>query len=160
MTFYQEYDAKARKLRDSVMVKAWIAAFQTNKRKTHKDCHRCGYPHSPGLLCGCGAVFGQLKIGRNWYFIDYSNVVFFHDFMLALGKGWGFHWRDETFFKRGEDGVVEVHYFEQYNNSPQEKAWRIPPNEWASIVASVSATGETGESYREALKFHTGDYRR
>ena len=156
MNIYQEYDAKARKLRDSVMVKAWIAAFQTDKWKTHKDCHRCGYPHAPNLLCGGGAAFGQLKIGRDWYSIDYSNVVFFHDFMLGLGKGWGFHWRDETYFKRGGDGAVEVHYFEQFNNSPQEKTWRIPPNEWASIVASVSATGETSESYREALKFHAG----
>ena len=54
MNIYQEYDAKARKLRDSVMVKAWIAAFQTDKWKTHKDCHRGGYPHAPNLLCGGG----------------------------------------------------------------------------------------------------------
>lgn len=33
---------------------------------------------------------------------------------------------------------------------------RIPPSEWASIVASVSATGETSESYQKALNYHAG----
>lgn len=74
--------------------------------------------------------------------------------MMKLGQDWGFHWRNHTFFKRDDEGCVEVRFIEQYNNSPQIKTWRIPPAEWASIVASVSGTGETSESYREALKFH------
>ncbi len=154
---WQEYEGRARELRNSPMVKAWIAAYQTDKWSTHKDCFKCGYPHSPHTMCGMGSSFGRLKIGRDWYSVDFSNVVFFHDFRLRLGEGCGFHWRDDTFFKRTDDGTVEVNYFEQFNNTPQDKVWRIPPNEWASIVASVSGTGETSESYREALKFHAGN---
>lgn len=154
MQILQDYNERARKLRDSPMVKAWITAYQTDKWSTHKDCHRCGYPHSPHVLCGMGASFGTLWLGRDHYSVDFSNVVFFHDFMLKISEGRGFHWRDETFFTRTGDGSVEVHYLEQYNNTPQQKMWRIPPNAWASIVASVSATGETSESYREAVKFH------
>lgn len=151
---YAEYFKKARALRDSPMVKAWISAYQTDKWNTHEDCHHCGFPHSPHVLCGSGATFGKVSIGRDRYSIDLSSVVFFHEFMSELGQGWGFHWRNQIYFKRDDDGGVVVRYFEQFNNHPQLKTWRIPPNEWASIVCAVSHNGETGERYREALQFH------
>lgn len=154
-TGWQEYFAKARALRDTPMVKNWIAAYQTDKWSTHADCRHCGFPHSPHLLCSSGN-FGTLRLGKDRYSIQLSNVVFFYEFMLELGRGWGFHWRDQTFFKRAEDGSVEVRHIEQFNNHPQIKEWRIPPNEWASIVAAVSKGGETSESYSGTLAFHMG----
>lgn len=151
----QEYAEKASKLRNSPMVKAWIAARSARQSYSDdKDCHRCGFPHASNLLCGAGATFGRLTLGGHAYSIDYSNVIYFHDFVTNLGKGWGFHWRDEIFFERKEDGGVEVRYIEQFNNTPQIKTWRIPPAEWASIVCSVSADGETGERWNAAQDFH------
>lgn len=144
-----------RKLRSDPMVATWISAYQTDKWSTHKDCWRCGFPHSDAIMCGMGAAFGRLRLGKDTYSIDLSNVVWFHKFMTeTLGVGWGFHWRNEMYFKRANDGVVEVRYIEQYNNSPQIRLVRIPPTEWASIVCSVSKEGETGDRWNAALGFH------
>lgn len=62
----------------------------------------------------------------------------------------GFHWRDNWFFKRMPDASVRVshvtgEWFTQLN---------IPSNEWASIVCSVSAQGETGERWEASQDFH------
>jgi hypothetical protein len=63
----------------------------------------------------------------------------------------GFHWRDGWYFKRLEDGAVRVMFVAgEYVYT----RLHIPPNEWASIVCSVSAGGETGERYEAALQFH------
>lgn len=154
---YSEHMKQAQALRKDPMIEAWIDAYQTADKKwsTHEDCRRCGFPHSPHVLCGVGAQFGRLKLGADMYSIDYSNVVFFHSFMLELGTGWGFHWRNQTYFKRDDTGAVEVRYIEQYNNHPQVKLWRIPAAEWASIVASVGHRGETASTYSAALNFHS-----
>lgn len=62
-----------------------------------------------------------------------------------------FHWRDGWNFERGEGGTVSL-----WNEAL--KIWlEIPPNEWASIVASVVPGGETSESYRAALAVHNGE---
>jgi hypothetical protein len=58
----------------------------------------------------------------------------------------GFHWRDGTYFKRLDDGSVNV--------TSDAFAFTIPASEWASIVAAVSRRGETGETFRAALGFH------
>lgn len=60
----------------------------------------------------------------------------------------GFHWRDEHFWMRLPDGSVRHRW-------PGGESV-IPPNEWASIVAVVSANGEGGVTYRQALAFHNG----
>jgi hypothetical protein len=70
----------------------------------------------------------------------------------------GFHWNEGMYFKRTADGAVEITQT-QGGGQSEEVEWQrtIPPSEWASIVASVSAAGETGETYRAALAFHKGD---
>lgn len=58
-----------------------------------------------------------------------------------------FHWRDQWFFQRTRLGAVLV-------TLPDHSQKVIPPHEWASIVASVSRAGETGETWRAALDVH------
>lgn len=60
--------------------------------------------------------------------------------------GPNFHWRNGIYFDRLPDGSVSI----------TGVADAIPAAEWASIVAAVSKAGETGETYRAALKFHNG----
>lgn len=57
------------------------------------------------------------------------------------------HWRDDWYFQRTKLGAVLL-------TLPDKSQKMIPPNEWASIVASVSARGETGDTFREAATFH------
>jgi hypothetical protein len=64
----------------------------------------------------------------------------------------GFHWRDSWFFKRFPDGSVRVTKLDKHKNV--QVSIIIPPNEWASIVCSVSAGGETGERWNAAQDFH------
>jgi len=66
----------------------------------------------------------------------------------------GFHWRNDVYFKRLEDGSVRVRRFEWFNGAPHPKDWVIPANEWASVVCSVSQLGETGERWNAAQDFH------
>ena len=64
-----------------------------------------------------------------------------------------YHWRDYWFFKRGADGTVVIR-----RQTPGEVVGPelfIPPNEWASIIAHVSARGENAETYEEATTFHS-----
>lgn len=71
------------------------------------------------------------------------------EMQLTKERG-GFHWRDDWMFTRRPDGSVNI--------------WRpntninilIPPNEWASIVASVSGCGETADSFADAQALHGG----
>jgi len=58
----------------------------------------------------------------------------------------GFHWRDGWYFRRLEDGSVRI--VSDYADLT------IPAAEWASIVCSVSADGETGERWHAAQDFH------
>lgn len=74
-----------------------------------------------------------------------------------------FHWKHGWYFSRLSDGSVEVRNHGDYNKpDPNHAAGDgrttlvIPPEEWASIVASVSKSGETSESYHGTLAFHTG----
>lgn len=151
----QEYKARAADLRHSPMVEAWIAAYRASDPQwhTHSDCLHCGYPHSANLLCH-GAAFGEVPIGGKLYSVDFSNVLFFHEFRLELGKSNGFHWRDDKYFKRLPDGSVRIQFIEPFNGHPNIKEWTIPPAEWASIVCSVSKDGETGERWNAAQDFH------
>lgn len=67
----------------------------------------------------------------------------------------GFHWRRGMYFRRQQDGTVEV--IQTVNEGKTDEIeWsrEIPPSEWASIVAAVSYQGETGDTYRTALGFH------
>lgn len=73
---------------------------------------------------------------------------------MINGRG-PFHWRDGWHWQGLEDGTVEVWHGDE--SGPSADALRIPATEWASIVAHVSARGETGETYYQALRFHGGE---
>lgn len=74
-----------------------------------------------------------------------------------------FHYKDNWFFERlTEDGDVRIYHEDE--STREEGAFieyvfciDIDPASWASIVASVSKLGETGESYRHAIAAHQGD---
>ena len=72
-----------------------------------------------------------------------------------------FHWQHGWYFSRLPDGSVEVRNhgdFDKHdpNCGPGDGRTTlvIPPNEWASIVCSVSKDGETGERWDAAQDFH------
>lgn len=67
----------------------------------------------------------------------------------------GFHWREGWYFERLNDHVRVIKYADGGRSNEIEHAMVIPPNEWASIVASVSKQGETSESYQAALDYHS-----
>jgi hypothetical protein len=70
----------------------------------------------------------------------------------------GYHWRDEWYFTRLTDGSVELRNENFVDDRRPEPSpfvrLVIPASEWASIVASVSKNGETGETHQAALTFH------
>lgn len=71
--------------------------------------------------------------------------------------GGGFHWAHGIFFTRREDGAVQLRKYEAHHEGAEPVLdVTIPPNEWASIVASMEAGGETAESWRAALERQTG----
>jgi ribosomal protein L37E len=141
-------------LRHHPLVVEWIKDYQKqNHHIKYDDCSRCGWPHSSVFLCGMGSNFGQVKIGRCMCYIDTSNVKWTVDFVQSLGKGC-FHWRDNIYIKRLGDDVV-ISHIEYYNDSPSLKDWKIPVNEFASIVCAASVGGETQVSYEIALNFLT-----
>lgn len=81
--------------------------------------------------------------------------------MTSQQVGDGFHERNGWFFRRLEDGHVriivghpEVVSFTPEGNGRCGLGHDIGPDAWASIVASVSADGETSERFYEARKFH------
>lgn len=75
-----------------------------------------------------------------------------------------FHSNNGLCFERLHDGSVEVTRvlwgFSAQHTSRQEHAevvdhrWRMTAEEWASVVASVSAAGETGDTWKAALDYH------
>jgi hypothetical protein len=69
-----------------------------------------------------------------------------------------FHWRDGWMFSREEDGTVVVtqELWESGKTPVSTEYMRIPPEEWASIVSSVSKGDETANYWR-ALGLHKGD---
>ena len=63
-----------------------------------------------------------------------------------------FHWKDNWYFERLDDGSVVI---EKKNDSKfPEVRIIIDPDSWCSIVVSVSAQGETAESFQEARNLH------
>jgi hypothetical protein len=66
-----------------------------------------------------------------------------------------FHWSGGVYFRRAEDGTVEIGEGPDFDNVTV--LHRIDPSSWASIVSTVSARGEDHETYNEALRFHSAD---
>jgi hypothetical protein len=66
-----------------------------------------------------------------------------------------FHWRDGWFFERMPNGSVMITKRKDAGmESPIITREIIPPEEWASIVASVSIKGERDRRWYTALDFH------
>lgn len=81
---------------------------------------------------------------------------------MTTAEQQGFHWRDNIFWKRLDDGSVRLAFFMtrasgkahdgDYDEPVRELI--IPAAEWASIVCSVSREGETGDRWKQAQSFH------
>jgi hypothetical protein len=69
-----------------------------------------------------------------------------------------FHLREGFFFERQPDGSVRIVYAPPPHNEPLNVLAEItvPPNEFASVMASVSSRGETSETWTEAVEYLTG----
>lgn len=64
----------------------------------------------------------------------------------------GFHAQDGWYFERQPDGSVKI-------SAAVHRCIEttvIGPDTWASIVASVSAAGETSTRWQQAREFHNG----
>jgi hypothetical protein len=59
------------------------------------------------------------------------------------------HSGDGFYFRRETDGSVRVRVTAQRETT-------LAANEWASVVAAVSARGDDGETFRAALALHEG----
>jgi hypothetical protein len=68
-----------------------------------------------------------------------------------------FHSKDGWFFGRAKDGGVRIVKALQcgLDRAVIEEEISIDADSWASIVASVSFCGETAETYKAALDFHS-----
>ena len=67
----------------------------------------------------------------------------------------GFHARDNWFFRREDDGSVRILAPDTMGPGAHQ-AVTLDANTWASVVASVSARGETSETFQAARDFHGG----
>jgi len=72
-----------------------------------------------------------------------------------MSESLGFHAHDGWYFKRGEDGSVRILAPDSLGPGGSQRI-DLDANTWASIVASVSAASENGETHRAALAFHDG----
>lgn len=71
----------------------------------------------------------------------------------------GFHAHSGLFFRRDENGMVHVTDCPPGSTALQCRTIVLDPDTWASAVASVSARGETGDTFTKARRFHDGiDY--
>lgn len=66
----------------------------------------------------------------------------------------GFHAKGGWYFRREEDGSVRILAPDSSGAGAHQRV-DLDPSTWASVVASVSVSGETAETYRAALDFHT-----
>lgn len=65
----------------------------------------------------------------------------------------GFHAHDGWFFRREEDGSVRILAPDSAGRGASQKVV-LDPNTWASVVASVSASGDTSETFGAAKRLH------
>jgi len=71
-----------------------------------------------------------------------------------MGSSW-FHTHNGWFFRRGENGAVEVGQGPDFDNV--EVVATFDDGTWASVVAYVSTRGEHHETFNQALQFHNQD---
>lgn len=68
----------------------------------------------------------------------------------------GFHTKDGWYFDRLPNGAVEFRKESLGKNRHVTNRTQLDANTWASVLASVSKNGETGESFTIARDFHAG----
>ena len=75
----------------------------------------------------------------------------------------GFHWQGGWYFQRTtkrpdekDDGTVRIFhvYRTEMGEEKQDVQIEIDADSWASIIASVSYSGEIGGRWEQAKKFH------
>jgi hypothetical protein len=76
--------------------------------------------------------------------------------MSAVSEG--FHAKDGWFFRREDDGSVHISAPDSMGPGAHQVV-TLDADTWASVVASVSARGETADRFAKARRFHDGiDY--
>jgi hypothetical protein len=147
--------------------KAWQEAIR-GKKKASELCVHCGSDTIDGVIYCVEKVFCKnCEPFIEQYKKEYQDKVEAgrlsteareakrrqqdHDEVDAKISG-AFHWKDNWFFKRQPDGSVVIAHLEPEHYLIPELT--IPPNEWASIVCSVSAGGETAERWQAQQDFH------
>ena len=70
-----------------------------------------------------------------------------------------FHWKDEWYFERWDNGGVRIYHQDLEADQEDEMVeydvcLDIDVDSWCSIMASVSAQGDTAEAFQEARTFH------
>lgn len=70
----------------------------------------------------------------------------------------GFHWQMGWFFKRMSSNCVRVSHVITNDHGEREvvEQFQILPDEWASIICSVSRGGETSEKFQHIQQFNLG----
>jgi hypothetical protein len=68
----------------------------------------------------------------------------------------GFHAHSGWYFRREPDGSVRITAPDSLGPGAHQTVV-LDPGTWASAVASVSASGEDGATFRAAERFHNGD---
>jgi hypothetical protein len=77
-----------------------------------------------------------------------------------VAEGRGFHWRGGLYFQRERDGAVVISDWRRVILDDGTPKWagtdiaRIDADSWASIVASVSLSGESDGRYDRARVFN------
>jgi hypothetical protein len=103
--------------------------------------------HNRGHREGC-----PQDVPKGWY--GFGCYCEWLDHMDKAKSESGFHWCNGIYFKRMNGQSVRMRIFGSYNGCPNYVDHIIPPNEWASIMASVSHDGETADTFQIALTFH------
>jgi hypothetical protein len=67
-----------------------------------------------------------------------------------------YYWRDFWYFARGPHGSVNIYRKLDSDTEPSITLPAIPASEWASIVAHVSAIGDTQAQHFRADLVHNG----
>lgn len=75
-----------------------------------------------------------------------------------------FHANNGLYFERKQDGSVVVSHWlhgaanagrvDQATVDVLDRQWTLTASEWASVMANVSARGESGATHTEATLFH------
>ena len=94
-------------------------------------CHFCG-DDTPGHVGG-SFHFGTREYQANWHNRDWHKVL-----VERRNEG-GFHWRNDIFFKRLDDGSVRIRYATEFNGCPNTNDWVIPSNEWETIIQQTNS---------------------